>query len=277
MLELRMASVVHSLVILLGSLFKQHFSDVIIDLYWLYVFQMLKLDLCDSPRGFGDWIPLLSLIWRSVRGIELPDQARTSASSSLRLLQCHGSSYGRIEGEKTRERFRSFARSRDRRRDRVELKRNLSSCSAGTRMGIAMAPTMRRVACVLARTPHPPTRSRVLARVRRRAGAGNGELLENSAQLSAPPGARSPARCMMMALDDDDGFHGGPTGARRRGGVCALGAGGRLSRVTVFQSRILPSWDCDCASYEGATHLCHDSIRCFGRARININICPPIQ
>jgi hypothetical protein len=93
MLELRMASVVHSLVILLGSLFKQHFSDVIIDLYWLYVFQMLKLDLCDSPRGFGDWIPLLSLIWRSVRGIELPDQARTSASSSLRLLQCHGSSY----------------------------------------------------------------------------------------------------------------------------------------------------------------------------------------
>lgn len=118
-------------------------------------------------------------------------------------------------------------------------------------MGVAMAPTMRRVR---ARSHSPPTRSRVLARVRRRAGAGNGELLEDSAPLSAPPGARSPARCMMMALDDDDGFHGGPTGARRRGGVCALGAGsrlghgGRLSRVAVFQfqSRSPPSWDCDC-------------------------------
>jgi hypothetical protein len=29
----------------------------------------------------------------------------------------------------------------------------------------------------------------------------------------------------MMIFDGDDGFHGGPTGARRRGGVCALGAG----------------------------------------------------
>lgn len=54
-------------------------------------------------------------------------------------------------GKKPREPFQFFARSRDRRRDRVELKRKLRSqiamlCySAGTRMGMAMAPTMRRV------------------------------------------------------------------------------------------------------------------------------------
>jgi hypothetical protein len=103
---------------------------------------------------------LLSLIRRSVRGIELPDQARTATSSSLRFLQlqCHGSScavattdeFVMVEsGEKTREPFQSFARSTDRRRDRVELKQKLRSqiamlcCSAVTRMGMAMAPTMR--------------------------------------------------------------------------------------------------------------------------------------
>ena len=91
----------------------------------------------------------------------------------------------------------------------------------------------------------------------------------------------------MMIFDGDDGFHGGPTGARRRGGVCALGAGpgprptGHAGGGSLERLRLrLPDRSragIAITTYEVLSRHCHDSLRCFGRARIIINLRPPIQ
>jgi hypothetical protein len=64
----------------------------------------------------------------------------------------------------------------------------------------------------------------------------------------------------MMVFDGDDGSHGGPTGARRRGGVCALGAGPapatgseRLPEAPAELGRDGMGWDGSAA----ATAHCH--------------------
>lgn len=82
--------------------------------------------------------------------------------------------------------------------------------------------------------------------------------LGSSAPLRSALGRTRTSR--MMVFDGDDGSHGGPTGARRRGGVCALGAGPapatgseRLPEAPAELGRDGMGWDGSAA----ATAHCH--------------------
>ena len=163
---------------------------------------------------------------------------------------------------------------------RGELAHALEWCGGGARKSqCCCSPTPLRAACSLA-LPLVPCAALALGLD---AEPEQGTELLASAPLRPALGRASR---MMMALDGDDGFHGGPTGGtptrwsvRPGSGPWPTAHGARGRRLARASLRLPDRSRAGIAitTYEVLSRHCHDSLRCFGRARIIINLRPPIQ